>query len=111
MPSPPHLARAASLAAPPPRLPPPETLTPLVQRRPKPPSQVYANSKDAGNPYPVPNKDNPSYGMLYLQQHLVGFYYRTDIYFNWLGQPPCHSKTIPPPPPPLGRLTPFRVGA
>jgi hypothetical protein len=47
-PAPPHLPLL------PPAFPPPETLTPLVQRRPKPPSQVYANSKDAGNPYPVP---------------------------------------------------------
>jgi hypothetical protein len=77
---------------------PSHTLHPTFSAVPNPASQVYADAKDAANPYPVPNKLHGLHGMLYLQQHLVGFYYRTDIYFNWLGQSPCHSKTIPSPP-------------
>ena len=61
MPSPPPLARAASLAAPPPLPPvtpcrPSHTLHPTFSAVPNPPSQVYADAKDAANPYPVPNK-------------------------------------------------------
>lgn len=53
---------------------------------------MYA--KDPANPYPVPHQKDLHYGMLYSQLQLVGFYYRADIYFSWLGKPPCPVTTL-----------------
>ena len=53
------------------------------------------HAKDAANPYPTPHKNDAAHGMLYMQPQLVGNYYRTDIYFSWLGKPPCPVTTSP----------------